>query len=37
MPISYTELPDSTYLDFTSYRSDAAPLSGGTPVRASSR
>ena len=32
MPISYTELPDSTYLDFTSYRSGAAPLSGGTPV-----
>jgi hypothetical protein len=32
MPISYTELPDSTYLEYTSYRSNAAPLSGGTPV-----
>jgi hypothetical protein len=32
MPISYTALPDSTYLDFTSYRSGADPLSGGTPV-----
>ncbi|MBV8188781.1 MAG: S8 family serine peptidase [Alphaproteobacteria bacterium] len=25
-------LPNSTYLDFNSYRSGAAPLSGGTPV-----
>jgi hypothetical protein len=32
MPISYTQLADSTYLDFNSYGSGAAPLSGGTPV-----
>jgi hypothetical protein len=32
MPISYTELPDSTYLDFNSYRGDATPLGGGTPA-----
>src|SRR5215467_1825669 len=29
---SYTALPDSTYLDYTSYRSGSDPLSGGTPV-----
>src|SRR5258707_1071879 len=32
MPVLYTELANSTYLDFDSYRSGAAPLSGGTPV-----
>src|SRR5258708_17249105 len=32
MPISYTQLPDSTYLDFNSYGSGADALSGGTPV-----
>jgi hypothetical protein len=30
--LSYTQLPDSTYLDFNSYGSDADALSGGTPV-----
>jgi hypothetical protein len=32
MPISYTELPNSTFLDFNSYRGDATPLGGGTPA-----
>ncbi len=32
MPISYTELPNSTFLDYESYRSGSAPLSGGTSV-----
>ena len=30
MPISYTELPNSTFLDYESYRSGSAPLSGGS-------
>jgi hypothetical protein len=30
--MAYTALANSTYLDFNSYRSDSAPLSGGTPV-----
>jgi hypothetical protein len=32
MPVTYTPLPNSTYLDFDSYRGGAAPLSGGTAV-----
>jgi hypothetical protein len=32
MTITYDALPNSIYLDFQSYRTDAAPLSGGTPV-----
>jgi hypothetical protein len=32
MPISYSELPNSTFLEFNSYRGDATPLSGGTPA-----
>jgi hypothetical protein len=32
MPITYSELPNSTYLELDSYRSGGAPPSGGTPV-----
>jgi hypothetical protein len=32
LPINYTEIANSSFLDFNSYRSTAAPLSGGTPA-----
>src|SRR5436190_5506813 len=32
MPTTYSELPNSAFLDYDSYRSGATPLSGGTPV-----